>query len=109
MNAHAQLERVKTSLTYRLLIGIFVTLFFAVQSFTVTHATSFGDEHHDHDGVACSVTVLADDHNIVAPVPQSYAVIRIETVETVFPKLTSAAYLAPQGRAPPPRAPPTTI
>ncbi len=96
-------------MSYRWLLGAFIALFFALQSFSVAHASSYGEAPHEHDGVACSVTVLVDDHVVITPVPLITHPIISETVETVYPDFTSALYLTPQGRAPPPRGPPSSI
>lgn len=90
-------------------MGAFVALFFALQSYSVAHASAYGDAPHDHDGVACSVTVMSDDQVFVAPALPVTALIISDTTETVYPNFTSVLYITPQGRAPPPRGPPSSI
>lgn len=95
--------------TYRALAAILIGLFASLQVFTAAHAVCHGDAPHDHDGVECVITVIAAEDHIVLPVlsgtPQ--AIVISETPSTAL--FTSALYLAPQGRAPPPRGPPFFI
>jgi len=90
-------------------MGAFIALFFALQSYSVAHASSYGDAPHEHDGISCAVTVLADDHLVVLPTPPVFEIIIADKVETFYPDLVSAAYITPHGRAPPPRGPPSSI
>jgi len=95
--------------TYRLTLSLLALWFLAVQSFSLAHASAHGDDPHEHDGIACAVTVLAEDGMALLPdVPTS------EFWETLTPahynvEYSSVAYITPQGRAPPPRAPPVTL
>ncbi|WP_415811663.1 hypothetical protein [Litorimonas haliclonae] len=78
----------------------------AVQSLSAAHATTYGDSPHQHEGVLCAVSVASSE--CVAPLP---AIILTDyvgfPVKTDFVQMVgSAPYGAPQGRAPPPRAPP---
>ena len=97
------------SLAYRWLVGALVALFFTLQSYSLSHASSYGDAPHEHDGVACSVTVLADDHVVVLPTVPVFKTVISDVTETAYPDFTSALYIRPQGRAPPPRGPPSAI
>ena len=99
----------KVNSSYRWLLGAFIVLFFALQSFSLAHATSHGNEPHEHEGIACSITVLADDQMVIMPSPPIFDSLEVELSETVYPGFTSALYLKPQGRAPPPRGPPSSI
>ena len=90
-------------------MGAFIALFFALQSYGAAHASAYGDAPHEHDGVACSVTVISDDHVVVAPTLPAATLIISDAPEAVYPDFTSALYIRPQGRAPPPRGPPTSI
>ena len=94
--------------SYRWLLGAFVALFFALQSYSISHASTYGDAPHEHDGIACAVTVISDDLaaiTIDAPVIER-AISNIS--EPVYPDFTSTLYITPQGRAPPPRGPPAS-
>jgi len=103
------LRTVKTGTTYRWLLGAFIALFFAMQSFSLAHASSYGEEHHEHDGIACAVTIVAaEDIAILPSLPDTPAILS-ETFEADYPDFTSAAYVKPQSRAPPPRGPPASI
>lgn len=90
-------------------MGAFIALFFALQSYGVAHASSYGDAPHEHDGVACSVTVMSDDQAVILPASPIIEPIASQTIIAVYPNFTSAPYTTPQGRAPPPRAPPNSI
>jgi len=95
--------------SYRWLIGTFIALFFALQSYSVSHASTYGDAPHEHDGIACAVTVLADDQAGIMPTPPVFYTLISDVTETIYPDFTSALYIRPQTRAPPPRGPPASI
>lgn len=95
--------------SYRWLIGAFAALFIFLQSYSVAHAASYGDAPHDHDGIACAVTVLGDDESVILPVPPVFDTLTVEATETIYPEFSSTVYIRPQTRAPPPRGPPPAI
>jgi len=95
--------------SYRWLIGAFIALFFALQSYSVSHASTYGDVPHEHDGIACAVTVIADDQGVITPITPVFDTIITDVSEIVYPDFISAPYITPQGRAPPPRGPPAAI
>ncbi len=75
----------------------------------MAHAASYGDGPHEHDGIACAVTVLAEEDMAllpVLPVSEFSQAPKPAHYDAVF---SSALYITPQGRAPPPRAPPFTL
>jgi hypothetical protein len=79
---------------------------FALQTLSLAHAASYGEEPHEHNGVACDIVVVSSDEAGILPVPLTFD-LPVQTTLHIAPQpFTSAAYLAPQGRAPPPRAPP---
>jgi len=95
--------------TYHLALTLFAVLFLAAQSFSLAHATVHGDDPHDHEGVACAVTLLAEDGLAVlpdVPVSECWQVPTPAHYKAVY---SSAIYVTPQSRAPPPRAPPATL
>lgn len=81
----------------------------AVQSFSTAHASVHGDDPHEHDGVACAVLVLGEDELAVLPEIDPPVFISAVPIETYFAAFTPTLYISPQGRAPPPRAPPVTL
>ena len=96
---------------YRLGLVLFLAVFFAVQTASVSHAVSFGDAPHDHDGQVCVLGVIAG-HDDVAAVPD------IPTTPTLIITATptehiTRPYAAPlktiAARAPPPRGPPSHL
>jgi len=95
------------SLVYRWVIGVFLALFIGLQSYSIAHASEHIDASHQNDCISCDVTVLADSEVVVTPTSPAIDVIVSEILETTYPNFTSALYLAPSTRAPPPRAPPT--
>jgi hypothetical protein len=103
------IRAVKKIFSYRWLVSAFIALFFALQSYSISHASNYSDAPHEHDGIACSVTVLADDQMVIMPTAPILGSIEVELSETVYPDFTSALYIRPQGRAPPPRGPPASI
>ncbi|WP_026941718.1 hypothetical protein [Hellea balneolensis] len=95
--------------SYRWVVGAIIALFFALQSYSISHASTHGDAPHEHDGVACAVTVLSDDQTVIQPEKSLAAPLITETRSSDYPDFTSAPYVTPQGRAPPPRGPPASI
>ncbi|WP_147405902.1 hypothetical protein [Litorimonas taeanensis] len=95
--------------TYRLLIMVLAGWFLAAQSFSIAHATAYGDNPHEHDGITCAVTVLNDQQ--YAPLPDNHIVPLVppSTIEIYTSVYHTVAHSSQQGRAPPPRAPPFTL
>jgi len=97
---------VKRSFIYRAFAVLILSVFFAAQSYSLAHASVYGDDPHEHDGVACVIGVLVQDDLGVLPVTEPFVRAPIApppAPDTVF---ESRAYTSPQGRAPPPRSPP---
>lgn len=99
----------KNYFSYRWLIGALIALFFSLQSYGFSHASTYGDAPHKHDGVDCAITVFADDQVVVMPTTKAVEVVIIITLVSDYPDLQSVDYLLPQGRAPPPRGPPSSL
>lgn len=97
------------AVSYRWLLGAFIALFFALQSYTLSHASAYGEAPHEHDEIACSVTVVSDDVATITPAAPVTQTTISNISEPVYPDFTSILYLTPQGRAPPPRGPPASI
>jgi len=97
------------SLAYRWLVGAFLALFIALQSSSIAHAAEHIEAQDHPDCISCEYTVLADSDGVIPPIPPAFGVIISGTVETAYPDFTSALYIRPQGRAPPPRGPPSSI
>lgn len=97
------------SLAYRWLVGAFLALFIGLQSYSISHASEYGDASHAEDCISCEVTVLAEEQLSSEPKPVLFDLSTSDTVDTPYPDFISAPYVAPQSRAPPPRAPPFTI
>lgn len=99
----------KTKLSYHWLIGAFISLFFALQSYSLAHATANANAPHEHDGVACAVTVISSEQTVIIPSAPDTPTTVSDTLETFFDAFISACYVTSQSRAPPPRGPPTSI
>ncbi|MEP3891216.1 MAG: hypothetical protein ABJN69_12210 [Hellea sp.] len=99
----------KSRFPYHWLVGAFISLFFALQSYSLSHASAYGDAPHEHDGIACSVTVISSDHTVIIPAAPITPTIVSDAPETFYVAFTSARYVSSQSRAPPPRGPPTSI
>lgn len=109
MREARHLSAVKNVFSYRWVVGAFIALFFAMQSYSVSHASTYGDAPHEHDGVACAVTVMSDDQLAIIPAPIVGNIIPTGISETPYPDFATILYLIPQGRAPPPRGPPASV
>jgi hypothetical protein len=85
---------------------LFAILFLFAQGTAQAHAVEFGTSH-DHDGVACSVSVLGEDQAIV-PAPLETPTVPVSETPTVTLSPTKRVVFttAHPCRAPPPRAPP---
>lgn len=92
--------------TMRFWVVMFAALFLFAQASAQSHAAEFGIDH-DHDGVACSVSVLGDDK---APLPAPLETEAPIVVEVPAPALRPTHLVAFTNthpcRAPPPRGPP---
>ena len=85
---------------------LMAALFFTVQGFSQAHAASNGDLDHTHEGVACDVTLIVAEQDVLTP-PTHIPSPAIWLTETNY----VVAALKPdnrsfESRAPPPRGPP---
>jgi len=101
-------NKMSSTRTYRSLAAILATVFLVFQVFTVAHAANFGENSHDHDGIACVVGVMSYDEQGVLPVEPAFEPIITYSFSVFQTSYQSIAYLTPPGRAPPPRSPPLT-
>lgn len=94
------------SLNIKTLAVLFAALFLFAQGMAQAHIVEFGT-NHDHDGVACSISVLGEDLAIV-PAPLETVTIPVNETPVVMLSPTKAITFttAHPCRAPPPRAPP---
>jgi len=82
-------------------------MFLFVQNVSQAHATEYGDEGHSHDGIACEITLIAAEEIVVTPpvfVPVPLKTLSESNWKMGFDKVRPRIF---DGRAPPPRAPPT--
>lgn len=81
-------------------------LFLLGQGVASAHTAEHGD-HHDHDGVACTVSVLGEDAVVLpAPLEGHTAPVEENPVVALNPTRVHAFTSNHPNRAPPPRAPP---
>ncbi|MEP1231196.1 MAG: hypothetical protein ABJG88_11010 [Litorimonas sp.] len=73
----------------------------------MAHATRYNDASHEHNGVACDVTLVIAEDVIILPAPPPVPSLPIYADTVAHISFTSANYVSPQGRGPPPRSPPT--
>ncbi len=86
---------------------LFVALFLSVQGLSQAHASANGSTDHTHDGIACDVALVTAEQTVIEPplplaTPVDLAMPVLWSVlnETALPRNFD-------GRAPPPRGPPT--
>jgi len=85
---------------------ICLSLFFVVQTLTLSHATEHGDEHHEHDGVSCTISLIAPEVDAVEPPAPILSVPEAYKAPTDFTAFISQRYIYNECRGPPGRAPP---
>jgi len=101
------MKLVKNIFSYQWLIGAFIALFFTLQSYSLSHASSFGDVPHDHDGIACDITVIAPDEDISLPVETPDYIIEAFKIPAHYNFHVPGRFETFLTRGPPPRGPPT--
>ena len=47
------------------------TTFVWIQAYSLAHAAEHGEEHHEHEGVECELTVFASEDQAILPDPPS--------------------------------------
>jgi hypothetical protein len=99
----------RKAVLYHWLVRVFLTLFIGLQSLNIAQAAEHASTHHEHDCITCDVTVLAEDETALLSIPLVFETIETEFSQPIFAQIKSALYVAPQSRAPPPRAPPNSI
>lgn len=90
-------------------VSLIVGLFFAFQISAAAHAIEHGENPHEHDGVSCVVTTLAENDQGVLPVEPELVALSMPVDFTwidIFKPIQVQTY---HTRAPPPRGPPTII
>lgn len=95
---------------HNIILSLFAALFIALTTAGLAHASEYGSDPHEHDGVECLVKATADDYSVVLPVVPECRPVILNVGQVIVPTLyTELVYTKPQSRAPPPRAPPTTV
>lgn len=86
--------------------GVLAIVFILAQGFTVSHAAQYNNAPHEHNGVACEITLIAPDADIIEPPTPEYEPLPRFIVETVFAVQITPLIIANPCRAPPGRGPP---
>ncbi|WP_409433436.1 hypothetical protein ACJ3XI_02725 [Litorimonas sp. RW-G-Af-16] len=93
-------------MTYRCVMAAMIVMIFAVQSFALSHTAQFGDSPHEHNGVACDIAVVVSEQCVVTPEITTFPAPAHDLDITDHAPYQDVAFISPQTRAPPPRAPP---
>lgn len=91
------------------LVALLIGLFLAFQISASAHTTTFGDAPHEHDGISCVITTLAEIDQDILPVEPEVLAEPSPIVLVWHETFTSTSATTSQTRAPPPRAPPLLI
>ena len=83
-----------------------VSVFFIMQSLTIVHATEHGDHHHEHEGVACSISLIVPEVDAVLPPTLIISVPQAFKAPIAFQPIKVASHSYHECRGPPGRAPP---
>jgi len=92
---------------YRWFISLILGIIFISQSYSLAHATRYNDAGHEHNGVACEITLASAEDVVIIPAPTTAPTVPLYADSLPHTVFISASYITPQGRAPPPRSPPT--
>ena len=85
---------------------LMAALFFTVQGFSQAHAAANGGLDHSHDGIACDVTLIAAEQDVLTPPPALSTPVIWPTSAIYVAAPTKAVFQSFDSRAPPPRGPP---
>ena len=91
------------------LIALLIGLFLAFQISASAHAITYGDNPHEHDGVSCVITTLAENDQGILPVKPEIVAERIDVDFVSYEPFVSTPIRVNHSRAPPPRGPPSFI
>lgn len=86
-----------------LLAAIFVWL----QAYSLAHASEHSDEHHEHDGVECELTVFISEDLAFLPDRPAEILAQLIAERSVQDAFVQLQWIWPPERGPPPRGPPT--
>ncbi len=90
----------------RFILSVILGMIFIAQSFSLAHATRYNDNSHEHNGVACEITLTSSEDSVIVPDTLLVSSFNPYTNTPSYKAFISAVYITPQGRAPPPRSPP---
>lgn len=94
---------------YRYTALCIAALFLLMQSVSIAHASAYGDAPHDHDGVSCAVSLIAESEaEAQPPAPQLPQPALTSAPQPSYITLFSSVKLSQnRSRDPPPRGPPS--
>ena len=88
---------------------LFAVLFLSAQGISQAHATANGGTDHSHDGVACSVALIAAQHAVVEPEVTVVIPDPQPAILSDYAPANQTTCIGFTSRAPPPRGPPSHI
>ncbi|GGX56517.1 hypothetical protein GCM10011309_01640 [Litorimonas cladophorae] len=86
---------------------LFMSLFLSVQGLSQAHAAANGGTEHKHEGVICAVALVAAEQTALTPPLPFASPPEIAQTPLWQPLVERNLPRTFDGRAPPPRAPPT--
>lgn len=93
----------------RAALALLAAWFLLAQSFSLAHASAYGDGPHEHDGVACAVTILVEDEIVPLKDKLVFEPVLYTASVSYDASFITLNYSPVHGRAPPPRGPPFTL
>ena len=84
-----------------------LSLFFLIQTMTLAHAAEFNGEPHEHEGVSCTIALIAPEVDAIIPPAPIMSAPEAFKAPIIFTPFISLRHSAHDCRGPPGRAPPT--
>lgn len=96
----------KRSSLHLSLIGLLSAIYFLTHGVAVAHEAGFGDQPHEHEGVACAIAATVASDDALLPPPQNLKPDRplsaIDEIDLAQIEHETVRFLVrPPGRAPP--------
>lgn len=85
---------------------VLAALFIFAQGFTVSHAVQYDNAPHEHNGVACEITLIAPDVDLIEPPLPVLGLPDPLFIDVVAPPFMAQFFVTHHCRAPPGRGPP---
>jgi hypothetical protein len=101
MSSRVQTRTISTVLK----LAIIVMVAWA-QAISLSHATTYGEAPHEHEGVACDVGILASEEAAILPATCPAPLVPSLGEAQPQPTASTPVWIWPPERGPPPRSPP---